>query len=107
LVTGGFACVSAGEIQTLSIRRPLRDGRAFYLTIVIPEFHGAGDYSDDHATAQVTGPVDVPRWTNQGSRIAIRVTSGGAFDIGEGVLLPEPGTPARGVITIGGRASCG
>jgi hypothetical protein len=29
------------------------------------------------------------------------------YEIGNAVLLPEPGTPATGVITLGGKVVCG
>lgn len=106
LLTGRFACVHDGELQTLSIRRPLAAGRAFYLTIVLTEFEGPGDYSQDIVSAQVVGPPNTPRWTSLGSRTPIRVTRDGTFELGDGVLLPEPGTPASGVITLRGRAVC-
>jgi hypothetical protein len=106
LLTGRFACVRAGEFQAISIRRPVGRGRVFYLTIVISEFEGPGEYSQDVASAQVTGPVNSPRWTSLGSRIAIHVTRDGVFELGQGVLLPEPGTPASGVIALEGRAVC-
>lgn len=107
LLTGGFTCVRAGELQAISIRRPVGHGYAFYLTIVIPEFKGPGDYSQDDASAQVIGPVNTPRWTSLGFGIEIHATQPGVFELGEGVLLPEPGTPATGVITLSGRAVCG
>jgi hypothetical protein len=105
-LTGAFTCVNEGETQGLAIRRRLADGSAFYLTITIPEFEGPGDYSQDDAAAQVIGPADVPRWTSLGFGIAIRATAAGVFDLGETTLLPEPGTPATGVITLSGRAAC-
>jgi hypothetical protein len=106
LLTASFGCVRAGDLQAISIRQRAGRGLVFYLTIVIPEFEGPGHYSQDVASAQVIGPANTPRWTTSGSHIAIEVTPDGVFELGQGVLLPEPGTPATGVITLEGRAVC-
>ena len=105
-LTGAFTCVNEGEDEALSIRRPTADGDAFYLTIVIPEFEGPGHYWQDEVTAQLVGPKSTPRWTNLDYGVQIDATHPGAFVLGQGVLLPQPGTPASGVITVQGKAEC-
>jgi len=103
---GAFTCVNEGEDEALSIRRPVANGDVFYLTIVIPEFEGPGNYWQDEVTAQLVGPRNTPRWTNLDYGIQIDATHPGVYDLGQGVLLPQPGTPASGVITVRGRAVC-
>jgi hypothetical protein len=106
-ITGGFGCVTAGEFDAATIRRPLADGRTFYLTIVLTDYAGPGLYSDDDVSVQLSGgPANAPRWTSRGSRLLITAAEDGSLEVSQGTLLPEPGTPATGVITLGGRASC-
>jgi len=106
LLKGPFACVADGELAALSVRRPIGEGRTLYLTFLIPEFAGPGEYTQDEITAQVVGPEHVPRWSSRGSYVDIVVTPNDVYEIGNAVLLPEAGTPATGVITLHGRAVC-
>jgi hypothetical protein len=105
-LTGNFTCVNEGEDQALSIRRPVADGAAFYLTIVIPEFEGPGDYSQDDVSAQLVGRGETLRWTNLNDGVEIDATRPGRYELAQGALLPEPGTPTTGVITLSGSAVC-
>jgi hypothetical protein len=106
-ITGDFGCVAAGEFDAATISRPLADGRTFFLTIVLTEYAGPGLYSDDDVDVQLRGgPANAPRWTSRGSRLLISARADGSLEVSQGVLLPEPGTPATGVITLGGRAAC-
>jgi len=104
---GTFACVNEGEVQAVSIHRPLPGGRGFYLTVVVPEFEGPGTYSDDVVSAQIVDAGDGPRWANIDYGIPIVATRDKTFELGSATLLPEPGTPATGVITLAGTARCG
>ena len=107
LVTSRFECVEDDELGAFSVRRPIGGGRELYLTFLIPEFEGPGEYTQDEVAAQVTGPEHVPRWSSRGSNVDIILRRDGVYEIGSAVLLPEPGTPATGVITLAGRVVCG
>src|SRR4051812_34226663 len=99
-------CVSSGELAALSAARPVGHGRTLYVTIMLFDYDGPGLYLDDVVSAQVVGPASVPRWTRRGSRVDVRARPDGIYEVGNGVLLPEPGTPASGVITLEGRIVC-
>jgi len=106
-VTANFECVADDELGAFSVRRAIGGGRNLFLTFLIPEFEGPGEYTQDEVAAQVTGPEHVPRWSSRGSNVDIILRRDGVYEIGSAVLLPEPGTPATGVITLAGRVVCG
>ena len=104
-LTGAFTCTKEAELLALSIKRSFgRQGRAFYLTLVVPDFAGPGAYSDVAAVAQITGLRNVSRWSNRA--LHLRVGANGAVELDRTALAPEPGTPANGRLTLRGRASC-
>jgi hypothetical protein len=107
-LSGGFRCVNEGEVQAVAVRRRLPAGRTLYLTIVIPEFEGPGVYAQDDVSAQVVGRgAATLRWTNLNDGVEIDATRPGVYALEPGALLPDPGTPTSGVITISGRVRCG
>jgi hypothetical protein len=102
---GAFKCVERPDLLALSIEQPFgRRGATFELTIVISGFHGRGTYAGG-VVAQVTGLGNVSRWANRRVRVAAR--SGRLIEVERSALAPEPGTPATGSVSIGGRAECG
>ena len=51
---------------------------------------------------QITGPDNVMRWTHR--ETLTRVDPAGFVELGRTLLLPEPGTPAKGRILLFGHA---
>jgi hypothetical protein len=103
-LTAAFACVRSGEFLALSLRRQLRAGDAFYLTIVVPDFVGPGVYPESEAFAQIFGIANAPRWTDR--KLLVVVDPTGSIELGRTVLAPEPGTPTAGRLTVVGQARC-
>lgn len=102
-LTRPFSCVR-GETLALSTDDRSSEAGVFYLTLVIPEFEGAGDYFEVVALVQVTSSGSVARWVSRG--LVARVATDGAIGILPTVLLPQVGTPASGKIEIRGRIAC-
>jgi len=102
-LTRPFSCVR-GETLSLSADDRSADPQVFYLTLVLPEFEGAGDYFEVAAQAQLTWPGNVARWTSRD--LVARVDRDGAIGILPTVLMPQAGTPASGNIEIRGRIAC-
>ena len=83
------------------MQRRLALGRAL---LHDPELAGEGRYEEGQAYAQIVGPASTPRWTSRA--VEVRVDATGAIELERAVLAPEPGTSARGSITLAGRAAC-
>jgi hypothetical protein len=103
-VTGAFACLAGHEQYSLTIRRPLGGGNELWLTIEIPDYKGPGPYAESEAFVQIAGPANVMRWTHR--ETLTRVDPSGFVELGRTLLLPEPGTPAKGRILLFGHAEC-
>ena len=63
-----------------------------------------GGHAKGGAVAQVKGLGNVSRWSNRSLRALVR--SDGSLEVGQSVLRPEAGTPATGILTLGGLAAC-
>jgi hypothetical protein len=104
-ITEGLHCVESDEEFNGSVRRLVDEDNDFFLTVIVPDFNGTGDYTDGMMFAQVSGTAGGSRWTNR--EVPVHVDDVGVLHLDPVDLDAEPGTSTTGSLTLTGSLGCG
>jgi hypothetical protein len=98
-------CGESSDAFNGSVRLAVDAAQEFFLTVIVPEFTGSGDYGGAMLFAQLVGPAGVLRWTNR--EIPLTVDDEAVVHVKQVDLEAEPGTSTPGLLRLAGSIRCG